>query len=141
MSVYPEMKDYEVIVRETLERKVIVRAKNGIEAIDKVEEMYRKEEIVLDAEDMTGDADFLLRDEPEISREEVLYLNMIDYISSKICKDVDRSQIVDYGDALTFIITHFALNKALKLRDILEACEFTYDEIEEVLNDCAEELT
>ena len=45
---------FEVEVNETLTRRVPVKAKNEIEAIDLVEEKYYTSEIVLDAEDYVG---------------------------------------------------------------------------------------
>ena len=46
------MKEYVVEITEVLQRQVTIIAENYTEAIDKVEEMYRNEEIVLDAEDL-----------------------------------------------------------------------------------------
>ena len=45
------MKKYEVEVQEVLSRVVEVEAKNESEAIEKVKEMYKDEDIVLDYED------------------------------------------------------------------------------------------
>ena len=48
------MKEYVVEITETLQRQIKVIANNEEEAIDKVEEMYRNEDIILDAEDLVG---------------------------------------------------------------------------------------
>ena len=45
------MKTFEIIVQELLSRTISVQAQNIEEAIEKVNQMYRKTEIVLDAED------------------------------------------------------------------------------------------
>lgn len=45
------MKKYRIEVEETLERVVEVEANSVDEAIDKVHEMYKNEEIVLDEND------------------------------------------------------------------------------------------
>ena len=42
------MKTYRVVVTETLQRTVYIDAKSAEEALDKVQEMYDNEEIVLD---------------------------------------------------------------------------------------------
>lgn len=49
---------YRITVTERLERIVDVEAESESAAIDKVESMYREQEIVLGAEDMCGDAEF-----------------------------------------------------------------------------------
>lgn len=49
-----EMKEYQIEIKEALERVVTVDADNLDEAIDKVVEMYDAGEIVLDAEDFKG---------------------------------------------------------------------------------------
>ena len=51
------MAEFRVCVEETLSRIVEVEAADEREAIRKVEEMYRNEEIVLDAGDLSGDAE------------------------------------------------------------------------------------
>lgn len=48
------MKEYHVEVTETLSRIVRIDASSPQEAIEKVREMYRKEEIVLGADDLVG---------------------------------------------------------------------------------------
>ena len=48
------MKEYTVIIRETLVREVKVDAKDIYEAEDKVRELYATGSEVLDAEDFTG---------------------------------------------------------------------------------------
>ena len=50
---------YEILVKETLETVVPVEAKDEYEAENKVREMYRKEEIVLGADEHTA-TEFLL---------------------------------------------------------------------------------
>ena len=45
------MNEYEIEIEEILQRTIKVEAENGEEAIRKVKEMYRNEEIILDAED------------------------------------------------------------------------------------------
>ena len=48
------MKEFKVTIREILERDVIVKAKNDIEALLKVREQYDNEEIILDSNDYIG---------------------------------------------------------------------------------------
>ena len=45
------MKTYAVVVTETLQRTITINANNKEEALDKVQEMYDTEEIVLDSSD------------------------------------------------------------------------------------------
>ncbi|MFK8298584.1 DpnD/PcfM family protein [Capnocytophaga cynodegmi] len=45
------MKTYEVEIKEILSRIVSIKAENEQEAIRKIAEQYKKEEIVLDADD------------------------------------------------------------------------------------------
>ena len=45
------METFEIIVQELLSRTISVQAQNIEEAIEKVNQMYRKTEIFLDAED------------------------------------------------------------------------------------------
>ena len=45
------MKTYRVVVTETLQRTITINADNEGEALDKVQEMYDSEEIVLDSSD------------------------------------------------------------------------------------------
>ena len=47
-------KKFQVCVKETLERVVDVKASSEQEALAKVEEMRRNEDIVLTADDFTG---------------------------------------------------------------------------------------
>lgn len=49
-----EKKEFVVYITETLQRKVIVEATNGIEAINQVADQYYNEEIVLDSTDYLG---------------------------------------------------------------------------------------
>ena len=44
-------KEFVVYITETLQRKVIVKANNGYEAIDEIADKYYNEEIVLDSTD------------------------------------------------------------------------------------------
>ena len=45
------MTDFTIEIKEVLKRSVDVKANTQIDAIEKVEEMYRNNEIVLDADD------------------------------------------------------------------------------------------
>ncbi|GIJ93757.1 DpnD/PcfM family protein [Capnocytophaga stomatis] len=45
------MKNYKIEVKEILSKIVSIEAKDEQEAIQKVEELYKKEEIVLDSDD------------------------------------------------------------------------------------------
>lgn len=45
------MRKFKVSITETLIREVIVEAENPADAINKVDEMYRNEDIVLDYDD------------------------------------------------------------------------------------------
>ena len=49
-----EKKEFVVYITETLQRKVIVKANNEIEAINQVADQYYNEEIVLDSTDYLG---------------------------------------------------------------------------------------
>ena len=46
-----EKKEFVVYITETLQRKVIIKANNGHEAIDEIADKYYNEEIVLDSTD------------------------------------------------------------------------------------------
>jgi hypothetical protein len=48
------MKEYEIRIEEILQRTINVEAENKEEAIEKVKEMYRNEEVVLTADDFAG---------------------------------------------------------------------------------------
>ena len=48
------MKDFDIVIKEELARKVTVNAETLGDAIDRVMDMYKKGEIVLDAEDFVG---------------------------------------------------------------------------------------
>lgn len=52
------MKDYKIQITEILQRIVTVSANSPQDAIDEAKEQYRYEGIVLDADDMKGDAEF-----------------------------------------------------------------------------------
>ena len=54
------METFEIIIQELLSRTISVQAQNIEEAIDKVNQMYRKTEIVLDAEDFVEKLKLLL---------------------------------------------------------------------------------
>ena len=45
------MKEFEVLITETLQRKIKVQASDFIDAQNKVRELYLREEIVLSADD------------------------------------------------------------------------------------------
>ena len=46
-----EKKEFIVYITETLQRKVIIKANNGSEAINEIADKYHNEEIVLDSTD------------------------------------------------------------------------------------------
>lgn len=48
------MKTYNILVKETLERIIEIKASNIQDAIEEVETMYNNEDIVLDASDFQG---------------------------------------------------------------------------------------
>lgn len=48
------MKKYNIVIEETLFKVVRVAAKSYDDAIDKVESLYRNEEIILSADDFAG---------------------------------------------------------------------------------------
>lgn len=48
------MQEYEVVIRETLERRIYVRAESREMAEDIAREDYRKEKIVLTSDDFCG---------------------------------------------------------------------------------------
>ena len=48
------MKNYKIEIQELLSRIIEIEAPSAEEAIDKAREMYRAEEIVLDADDWVG---------------------------------------------------------------------------------------
>lgn len=48
------MKEFTLTIIETLSRNVTVKANNYDEALEKVEDMYRNEEIILDSSDFKG---------------------------------------------------------------------------------------
>lgn len=52
---------YTVTIKEELIRDVEVEANNEEEAIEKIEEQYHNEEIVLDSEDFNGEPDIFIR--------------------------------------------------------------------------------
>ena len=49
-----EKKEFVVYITETLQKKVIVKANNGIEAINEIADKYYNEEIILDNTDYLG---------------------------------------------------------------------------------------
>ncbi len=61
------MKKYRVTIIETLKRNIIVEADDGDEAIDKVDDMVRNSDIVLDADDYF-DSDYAIEIELENTR-------------------------------------------------------------------------
>lgn len=46
------MTEYEVIIHENLIRRIKIEAKDETEAMKKVRELYNKEKIILDADDL-----------------------------------------------------------------------------------------
>lgn len=62
------MELYMVMIKETLERTIPVKANNWVEAIDVVEERYRNSDIVLDADDFAG-VNFIATEAFEYERE------------------------------------------------------------------------
>lgn len=48
------MSQYKIEIKETLSRIIEIQAPSAQEAIDKAREMYRAEQIVLDADDWVG---------------------------------------------------------------------------------------
>ena len=62
------MKKFTVEITETLQRQIEVEAEDENEAISKVEEMYRNEEVVLDSGDHI-DTEFNLIDKNERKEE------------------------------------------------------------------------
>ena len=48
------MRKYEVEVRETLSRTVVVGAYNELDAMEQVRDLYRAGQLVLDADDYSG---------------------------------------------------------------------------------------
>lgn len=67
------MKNYDVCVKETLERVIPTEAESREEAMRKVEEQYDNEEIVLDYEDYAG-VDYLIINDEEAQKEEEAYI-------------------------------------------------------------------
>ena len=51
-AVEREEQEYTVEITETLQRTVVVKAKNKSEAIEMAKEIYRDEEVVLDYNDL-----------------------------------------------------------------------------------------
>lgn len=49
-----EKKEFVVYITETLQKKVIVKANNEIEAINEIADKYYNEEIILDSTDYLG---------------------------------------------------------------------------------------
>lgn len=47
------MNKYRVTIREILEREIIVKAENAQDAVDKVSDIMRNDDIVLDADDFS----------------------------------------------------------------------------------------
>ena len=56
------MKEYTIEITEILQRQIKIKAENYTEAIDKAEEMYRNEEIILDAEDLVDSGVEIIED-------------------------------------------------------------------------------
>lgn len=49
-----EKKEFVVYITETLQKKVVIKANNEIEAINEIADKYYNEEIVLDSTDYLG---------------------------------------------------------------------------------------
>ena len=49
--VEPELKEFEIEIEEVLQRVVKVKAVSEEDALDKIQDQYHKQEIILDAED------------------------------------------------------------------------------------------
>lgn len=49
-----EKKEFVVYITETLQKKVIVKANNEVEAINEIADKYYNEEIILDSTDCLG---------------------------------------------------------------------------------------
>lgn len=47
------MKKFSISIQEILEREVVIEAENKRDAMDKIKQMYKDEEIVLDSEDFS----------------------------------------------------------------------------------------
>jgi hypothetical protein len=83
------METFEIIVQELLSRTISVQAQNIEEAIEKVNQMYRKTEIFLDAEDFY---------EKEIipvtlkNEKEVLIKEIIEYLYEDEKKNFEESE-------------------------------------------------
>ena len=54
LQYHYRMKEYKIEVTETLSRTIHIEAASRDEAVKKVKDMYRNEEIVLDADDFIG---------------------------------------------------------------------------------------
>lgn len=83
------MKTFEIIVQELLSRTISVQAQNIEEAIEKVNQMYRKTEIVLDAED------FLQKEIIPVTlknEKEVLIKEIIEYLYEDEKKNFEESE-------------------------------------------------
>ncbi len=68
------METFKIIIQELLSRTVSVQAQNIEEAIEKVNQMYKNAEIVLDAEDFQGKEiiPVTLKDEKEVLIKEII---------------------------------------------------------------------
>jgi len=72
--------EYSIKIEEKLSRVVTVKAKAIEEAIDLVEDMYRKEEIVLDYSDFHGDLTIEKKEDIFDSRKDFLINELIQYL-------------------------------------------------------------
>ena len=68
------METFKIIIQELLSRTVSVQAQNIEEAIEKVNQMYKNAEIVLDAEDFVTEEiiPVTLKDEKEVLIKEII---------------------------------------------------------------------
>lgn len=85
------METFKIIIQELLSRTVSIQAQNIEEAIEKVNQMYKNAEIVLDAEDFVAEEiiPVTLKDEKE-----VLIKEIIEYLyenEKKLFKESEKS--------------------------------------------------
>lgn len=122
------MDTYEIEIKETLSKTIKVEAENQCDAILKVKEMYRNQEIILDAEDykVTEITPFLdnsyiqeiienYSDDDRIVLEKILsYIGISENKSSLIAVEVGSSQCIVNEDYLIDIgIPDYLRSKAM----------------------------
>lgn len=117
-------KMFEIEIREVLSRVIKVTSKNQTDAILKVQEMYRNEEIVLDAGDYISTEFKVSRDNLKIDKEKLSNGNNFYLIDEKFLYfwglDIKQRKIKLNKKIRLFIESH-------KL-SINEVCEFNQDE-------------